>query len=198
MFIFLFIFEFSFFLVLLVSYMLFYQYITSSFTNKIYIYYEQFSKQFLLLVQLKYIIFSIVPLLSRFSWLWGCSTGVEVVGNMVFFEGREHCLQSQLGPVVVCNMFDISRPSTTLHPDCGFSLLETVLLWISTVTLLVLSYIVTVLSCKTCCPASVPRLHLKTVLEHRPYLKANWLVINITDLTWSLTVKTGSLPVLSN
>ena len=69
------------------------------------------------------------------------------------------------------------------------------------VTLPVLSYTVTVLSGSTCHPVVVKYQEFtsrQAVHTNRPYLKANRPVANITDLTWTLPVKTGSLLVFKN
>ena len=57
------------------------------------------------------------------------------------------------------------------------------------VTLPILSYTVTVLLEN--CPASVAGLHLQTVFEHQPTVLGR-PVVNITNLTWTLPIKTGS------
>ena len=72
------------------------------------------------------------------------------------------------------------QPSTTLHPDCGSAHLETVLLWIST-------------DCRLQIVGYTSSLVLRC---YRFVLKVN-ITINITDLTWTLPVKMGNLPVFS-
>ena len=123
----------------------------------------------------------------------------QLVGNWVFFVGREQCLQSWLGSVVVSWLFH--RPWTNLYPDLGSAHLETVLSWIS-------------IACRshfTSCPnllpswknflachGQIPGHPLPTsVHTNQPFSKANRPVVNTTDLTWTLPIKTASLPVFS-
>ena len=64
----------------------------------------------------------------------------------------------------------------------------------------ILCYTVTILSCITCHPVSVKyqdSTSRQVGYTYKLYLKANWPVVNITDLTWSLLVKMGSLPVFN-
>ena len=124
----------------------------------------------------------------------------RLVGNSGFLEGREQCLQSWLGSVVVsllvvvdqqkyqtCLIFH--RPFTTRCPDLGSAHLETrsvVGLYNMLGTLPVLSYTITVLSGSTCQPVAAQYLNttsLQAVYTNQHCMKGDRHVVNITNLT---------------
>ena len=77
--------------------------------------------------------------------------------------------------------------STTLHPDCYSAHLETVLSWVSMACQLQFPSCPTLLT--FCCGKLSVLSWLSTKIPPPD--------INITDLTWSLPIKSGSLPVFS-
>ena len=100
-------------------------------------------------------------------------------------------------------MFDISP---TLHESVSGPWLcppgnpPVVDLYGMSVTLPVWFYTDTVLSLRTSWSAMVKyqdNTSQQALHINRPYLKANWPVVNINDLTWTLPVKMGNLPIFN-